>query len=187
MTGTQTAAKTAPAYAIDKAHSEVTFQVRHLLTKVRGRFSDFSGTVHLDEQEPGNASVSLTIDAASVDTNNADRDQHLRSDDFFAVATYPAITFESSRILKTSLEMYEVTGTLTIRGVAKEITLPVSYLGTANDPWGNARAGFETELTINRRDFGLLWNAGLETGGFLVGDEVRISLSIQAIAEPAAL
>jgi polyisoprenoid-binding protein YceI len=184
MTRTQTATKTAPAYAIDKAHSEVTFQVRHLLTKVRGRFSDFSGTVHLDEQEPGNASVSLTIDAASVDTNSSDRDQHLRSNDFFAVDAYPTITFDSSQIVRTGPDTYDVTGTLTIRGVAREITLPVTYLGTAKDPWGTARAGFETDLTINRKDFGLSWNATLETGGFLVGDEVRISLSVQAIAQP---
>jgi polyisoprenoid-binding protein YceI len=100
----QVRTQTTGAYAIDKAHSEVTFQVRHLLTKVRGRFSDFSGTVHLDDEEPANASVSLTIDAASIDTNNTDRDQHLRSDDFFAVATYPTITFESSRVVRTSTE-----------------------------------------------------------------------------------
>jgi len=184
MTRSQIATRTAGAYTIDKAHSEVTFQVRHLLTKVRGRFSDFSGTVHLDEEDPGNASVSLTIDAASVDTNNTDRDQHLRSDDFFAVATHQTITFESSRIVRTSTERYDVTGTLSIRGVAREVTLPVTYIGIAKDPWGNARAGFETDHTINRKDFGLLWNAALETGGFLVGDDVRISVSIQAIAEP---
>ena len=187
MTHTQIATKTARAYAIDKAHSEVTFQVRHLLTKVRGRFSDFTGTVRVDEEEPENSSVSLKIDAASIDTNNADREQHLRSDDFFAVQAYPTITFDSSRIAKTSAETYDVTGTLTIRGVAREVTLPVTYLGTAKDPWGNARAGFETELTINRKDFGLLWNAALETGGFLVGDEVHISVSIQAIAQPEGL
>ena len=137
----------------------------------------------MDEEEPAHSSVSLTIDAASVDTNTADRDQHLRSDDFFAVDTYPTITFNSSRIVRTSADAYDVTGTLTIRGVAREVTLPVTSLGTAKDPWGNARAGFETELTINRKDYGLLWNAALETGGFLVGDEVRISVSIQAIAE----
>jgi polyisoprenoid-binding protein YceI len=187
MSRTQIATKTAQAYTIDKAHSEVTFQVRHLLTKVRGRFSDFTGTVRVDEEEPGNSSVSLRIDAASVDTNNTDRDQHLRSDDFFAVDTYPTIEFDSSRIVRTSPETYEVTGTLTIRGVAREVTLPVTYLGTAKDPWGNSRAGFETELTINRKDFGLSWNAALETGGFLVGDEVRITVSIQAIAEPEFL
>jgi polyisoprenoid-binding protein YceI len=187
MTRAHIATKTAQAYTIDKAHSEVTFQVRHLLTKVRGGFSDFSGTVRVDDEEPGNSSVSLRIDAASVNTNNTDRDQHLRSDDFFAVQTYPTITFDSSRIVKTSGETYAVTGTLTIRGVAQEVTVPVTYLGTAKDPWGNARTGFETELTINRKDFGLLWNAALETGGFLVGDDVRISVSIQAIAQPEGL
>ena len=183
MTVTQTVTKTAQAYAIDKAHSEVTFQVRHLLTKVRGGFSDFAGTVRVDEEDPNNSSVSLKIDAASIDTNNGDRDQHLRSDDFFAVATYPTITFESSRVVRTGAGAFDVTGTLTIRGVAREVTLPVTSLGTAKDPWGNARAGFETELTINRKDYGLLWNAALETGGFLVGDDVRISVSVQAIAE----
>src|SRR4029453_13248040 len=125
----------------DKAHSEVTFQVRHLLTKVRGRFSDFSGSIRFDEHQPEQSSVSLTIDAATVDTNNADRDQHLRSDDFFAADTYPKITFRSSRIVRTNAaDTYDVSGTLTIRGVAKEVTLPVTYLGTASDPWGNARA-----------------------------------------------
>jgi polyisoprenoid-binding protein YceI len=183
---TRVATMTTRAYAIDKAHSEVTFQVRHLLTKVRGRFSDFTGTIQFDEKQPDHSSVSLTIDAATVDTNNADRDQHLRSDDFFAADTYPTITFTSSRVVRTGPETYDVTGTLAIRGIAREITLPVAYLGTANDPWGNARAAFETEITINRKEFGLLWNTVLETGGFLVGDDVRISLSIQAIAEPDA-
>lgn len=184
MTAIQTATMTARAYAIDKAHSEVTFQVRHLLTKVRGRFSDFTGTVRFDEDQPEHSLVSLTIDAATVDTNNADRDQHLRSEDFLAVDSYPTITFTSSRIVRTGPDSYDVTGTLTIRGIAREITLPVTYLGTAKDPWGNARAGFETDITINRKDFGLLWNAVLETGSFLVGDDVHISLSMQAIAEP---
>lgn len=187
MTRTHIATAAAQAYAIDKAHSEVTFQVRHLLTKVRGRFSEFAGTVRMDEEEPGNSSVSLTIDARSVDTSNADRDQHLRSDDFFAVDTYPTITFESSRVVRTNDDTYDVTGTLTIRGAAKQVTLPVIYVGTAKDPWGHARAGFETGITINRKDFGLSWNAALETGGFLVGDDVRISVSMQAIAEPEGL
>ena len=187
MTRTQIATTTAQAYTIDQAHSEVTFQVRNLLTKVRGRFSDFAGTVYFDQEEPANSSVSLRIDAASIDTNNTDRDRHLRSDDFFAVDTYPTIAFDSSQIIKTTDDTYEVTGTLTIRGVGREITLPISYLGTAKDPWRNARAAFETELTINRKDYGLSWNAALETGGFLVGDEVRISVSIQAIAEAPLL
>jgi len=183
MTATLDATKTAQTYAIDKVHSEVDFQVRHLLTKVRGRFLEFTGTVLFDQDHPEQSSASLTIDASSIDTGTPDRDTHLRSDDFFAVETYPALTFQSSRVVKTGDESYDVVGTLTIRGVAKEITLPVTYLGTAKDPWGNVRAGFEASITLNRKDFGLTWNAALETGGFLVGDEVRISLSIQAIAQ----
>ena len=183
MTATLVAVKTAQTYAIDKMHSEVAFQVRHLLTKVRGRFTEFAGTVVFDQEHPEQSSASLTIDASSVDTGTPDRDNHLRSDDFFAVGTYPTLTFTSSQVVKTGDATYDVVGTLTIRGVAEEITLPVTYLGTAKDPWGNVRAGFETSLTLNRKDFGLTWNQVLETGGFLVGDEVRINLSIQAIAQ----
>jgi polyisoprenoid-binding protein YceI len=171
-------------FSIDKAHSEATFQVRHLVTKVRGHFSDFSGTIQFNEQVPEESSVSFTIQAASIDTNTADRDAHLRSEDFFFVDKHPAITFVSSNISKKGSEEHAVRGTLTIRGVAKEISLPVTFLGHAKDPWGNARLGFEAETTINRKDFGLMWNAALETGGFLVGDEVKISLQIQAIAQP---
>lgn len=180
---TTTTATIARTFAIDKAHSEVLFQVRHLVTRVRGRFTDFSGAVTFDPAQPDRSSVTLSIDAASVDTAAPDRDQHLRSDDFFAVEKFPTITFTSSRVMKQSDERYDVTGTLTIRGVAKEVTLPVTYLGDAADPWGNARVGFETELTVNRKDFGLLWNAVLETGGFLVGDDVKITVSAQAIAQ----
>ena len=181
-TATTTAAAVRP-YAIDKMHSEVTFQVRHLVTKVRGRFTDFNGTITFDPARPEQSSIAFTINAASVDTATADRDQHLRSDDFFAVEKFPTITFVSSRVSKKGDEQYDVTGTLTIRGVAKEVTLPVTYLGEAKDPWGNARAGFETDITINRRDYGLVWNAALETGGFLVGDEVKVSVSAQAVAQ----
>jgi polyisoprenoid-binding protein YceI len=183
MTATLDAVKAAQTYAIDKMHSEVTFQVRHLLTKVRGRFSEFAGTVLFDQDHPEHSSASLTIDASSVDTGTPDRDTHLRSDDFFGVGTHPTLTFTSSRVVKTGDDTYDVVGTLTIRGVAREITMPVTYLGMAKDPWGNVRAGFEASITLNRKDFGLTWNAALETGGFLVGDEVRIDLSIQAIAQ----
>jgi len=182
MTTTTDTATAVRTFTIDKAHSEVLFQVRHLVTKVRGRFTDFSGTVAFDPERTDRSSIAFTINAASVDTSTADRDQHLRSDDFFAVEKFPEITFVSSRVVKKSDEHYDVTGTLTIRGVAKEVTLPVIYVGEAKDPWGNARAGFETEITINRKDFGLMWNAALETGGFLVGDDVKISVSAQAIA-----
>jgi len=186
MTATLDPTRAAQTYAIDKMHSEVTFQVRHLLTKVRGRFTDFSGTVVFDSAHPEQSFASLTVDAASIDTGTTDRDHHLRSDDFFAVDTHPTLTFQSARVVKTGDDTYDVTGTLTIRGIAKEITLPITYLGTAKDPWGNVRAGFETSITLNRKDFGLTWNAALETGGFLVGDDVRISLSIQAVAQEAS-
>jgi polyisoprenoid-binding protein YceI len=169
-------------FAIDKSHSEVLFQVRHLVTKVRGRFTEFTGNVEFDPGQPERSAISFTIDASSVDTAAPDRDQHLRSDDFFAVAQHPTISFVSSQVVGKSDERFDVTGTLTIRGVARQVTLPVTYLGEAKDPWGNVRVGFETELTINRKDYGLLWNAALETGGFLVGDEVKISISAQAVA-----
>jgi polyisoprenoid-binding protein YceI len=170
-------------FAIDKTHSEATFQVRHLVTKVRGHFTDLSGTIQFDPAHPDQSSISLTIGAASIDTGTADRDTHLKSDDFFAVDKFPTITFVSSRVVKKSDDTFDVTGTLTIRGVAKALNVPVSFLGHAKDPWGNTRAGFEGEITINRKDFGLAWNAALETGGFLVGDEVKISVSLQAIAQ----
>jgi polyisoprenoid-binding protein YceI len=173
----------ASTYKIDKAHSEAVFQVRHLVTKVRGRFTDFEGTVQVDEDKPELSSVNFTIQATSIDTAEKDRDTHLRSGDFFEVEKFPAITFRSKRVVKKSSESFDVTGDLTIRDVTKEITLPVTHLGTAKDPWGNERVGFETETTINRKDFGLKWNAALETGGFLVGDDVRAMLSIQAVKQ----
>ncbi len=135
-----------------------------------------------DPSDPSASSVSITISAASIDTGTPDRDTHLRSADFFDVDTYPTLTFVSSRIERTSDERFNVTGTLTIHGVAREVTLPVTYLGRAKDPWGNERTGFEAETTISRKDFGLTWNAVLETGGFVVGDDIRITLSVQAVA-----
>ena len=170
------------SFAIDKTHSEVGFQVRHLLTKVRGRFTDFQGTIEFDEAQPEHSSVAFTINTSSIDTGTPDRDVHLRSADFFAVDQHPAITFNSSRITQRGDDAFDVEGALIIRGTSKAVTLPVSYLGKAVDPWGNTRLGFETEITINRKDFGLNWNAALEAGGFLVGDDVKISVSLQAIA-----
>jgi len=170
-------------YKIDKAHSEVVFQIRHLVTKVRGRFDDFEGMIQLNENSPELSSVEFTIKAASIDTNEKDRDTHLRSADFFDVEKFPALTFKSKQIIKKSNESYDVIGDLTIHGVTKEIVLPVTHLGKAKDPWGMERAGFEAENTLNRKDFGLSWNAPLELGGFLVGDDVKASLSIQAVAQ----
>jgi len=170
-------------FAVDKAHSEALFQVRHLVTRVRGSFTDFDGTIAFDEARPVNSTVTFTVQAASIDTNNADRDAHLRSEDFFAVEQSPTLTFASTSIAAKSGNEYTVHGDLTIRGVTKRIALPVSFLGKATDPWGNEKIGFEAEITINRKDYGLTWNAALEAGGFLVGDEVKISVSIQAAAK----
>ena len=175
-TGTRT-------YKIDKSHSEAIFQVRHLVTKVRGRFTDFEGAIEFNEAAPEQSNVHFTINATSIDTAEADRDTHLRSADFFDIEKYPQITFVSKRIATRGSETYDVTGDLTIHGVTKEIVLPVAHLGKAKDPWGNERLGFEAETTINRKDYGLTFNVALETGGFLVGDEVKISLQVQAVGQ----
>lgn len=178
-----TTLQTARTFAVDKSHSEATFQVRHLITKVRGHFSDFEGAIAYDEASPERASVSLTIQAASIDTSEPDRDTHLRSADFFAVEEFPTVTFHSAAVMKQGGNSLRVTGDLTIHGVTKSITVPVTFLGAAKDPWGNSRIAFEGEYTINRKEFGLNWNAALEAGGFLVGDEVKIGVSIQAVAK----
>ncbi len=171
-------------FEIDKTHSEAAFQVRHLITKVRGRFADFAGLIQFDEQAPERSSVTFTIQAASIDTATPDRDAHLRSDDFFAVETHPTITFTSTAVTPRGGQQFDVAGELSLRGVTKPIVLAVTYLGAAKDPWGNERAAFEGEVTLNRKDFGLNWNAAIEAGGFLVGDEVKVSLSVQAVAQP---
>jgi len=174
---TATATRT---FQIDKTHSEAAFQVRHLISKVRGRFTDFDGAIAFDEAEPQRSTVSFTIQADSIDTGVADRDAHLRSTDFFAVDQYPTITFRSTAIAPKGNDEFLVTGDLTMRGVTRQVVIPVSYLGAAVDPWGNQKIAFEGEVSLNRKDYGLTWNAALETGGFLVGDDVKVSLSVQA-------
>jgi len=178
---TQTAvAAPARTLEIDRSHSEVAFQVRHLLSKVRGRFTDFAGTIEFDQSNPQNSRLDVAIKAASIDTAEGDRDKHLRSADFFETDKYPTLTFVSTAVTLRSGDTYDVAGNLTIHGVTRPVVLPASFLGAAQDPWGNTRFVFEAELTLNRKDFGLSWNAALETGGFLVGDEVKVFLSIQA-------
>jgi polyisoprenoid-binding protein YceI len=180
---TQTATATATAartLEIDRSHSEVAFQVRHLLSRVRGRFADFAGTIEYDNVNPHNSRVDVAIQARSIETAEPDRDKHLRSADFFDVDTYPTLTFVSTSVTARDAGLYDVAGDLTIHGVTRQAVLPASFLGSAQDPWGNTKFVFEAELTLNRKDFGLTWNAALETGGFLVGDEVKVSLSIQA-------
>jgi polyisoprenoid-binding protein YceI len=176
---TATATRT---FSIDKAHSDAAFQVRHLISKVRGRFTDFDGAIAFDEAHPERSTVEFTIQAGSIDTGTPDRDAHLRGEDFFAVDKYPTIAFRSTSIAAKGGERFDVIGDLTIRGVTRQVAIPVDFLGTATDPWGNQKIAFEGELTLNRKDFGLNWNAAIETGGFLVGDEVRVSLQIQAAA-----
>jgi polyisoprenoid-binding protein YceI len=178
-----TTTTTVRTYSVDKAHSEATFQVRYLLTKVRGRFSDFDGTIHFDEANPENSAIDFIIQATSIDTNEPDRDKHLRSEDFFAVEQFNTIAFKSKRIIKRGADTYDVVGDLTMHGVTNEITLPVAHLGAGKDPWGRDKIGFESESTLNRKDFGLAWNAALEAGGFLIGDEVKVSVSIQGVGQ----
>jgi polyisoprenoid-binding protein YceI len=179
LVGLAGAASAADTWTVDKAHSTVTFKIKHLMSKVTGSFGDFDGTITTDFANLGASGVSFTIQAASIDTANADRDKHLRSADFFDVEKFPAITFTSSKITKTGDNTFAVTGTFTMHGVAKEITLPVTFLGAAQDPWGNTKAGFEIATTLSRTDYGIVWNKALETGGFLLGDEVEVMINLQ--------
>jgi len=182
ITGLWAASADATQYTVDPAHTSVTFQVRHLFTKVTGRFDRFTGTIDFDPAQPAQAKVSGNIDAASINTNNEKRDVDLRSDRFFDVAKYPTITFTSTGVsqVDAAQQVGKMDGLLTIHGVQKPVVLDVSYLGAGKDPWGNQRAGFSGHTTINRKDFGLSWNETLETGGVLVGDEITIDLQIEA-------
>jgi polyisoprenoid-binding protein YceI len=176
----------AVTYTVDKAHSEAIFQVRHLVSKVSGEFKEFDGTIKMDAANPAASSVTFTIDAASISTDVADRDKHLRSEDFFSVEKYPQITFVSTKIEPKGGDQYAVTGQLTMRGVTKEITLPVTFLGEVKDPWGNTKAGFETAITLNRKDYGINWNKALDQGGVLVGDDVQINVNLEVLKQAAA-
>jgi polyisoprenoid-binding protein YceI len=170
-------------YTVDKAHSEASFQVRHMVSKVRGRFNDFDGTLNLDKAKPEASTVEFTIKAESINTDVPNRDKHLKTADFFDVEKYPTITFKSSKIVPKGKDQYDVTGTFTLHGVSKEITLSVTFLGfaTAKGRDGSTeKAGFETSTTINRKDYGIVWNSPLESGGVLLGDEVTITINIEA-------
>lgn len=171
-------------WVIDASHSIITFSVRHMMiSKVRGRFSRFDGTVNFDEQNPANSSVQVTIDATSIDTRDERRDGHLMSPDFLDVANYPTITFTSKRIEVIDDSHGRIIGDLTIRGVTREVTLEVEYNGQSKSPWGTISAGFSASTKINRKDWGLTWNVALETGGVLVGDEVTIEIEIEIVKQ----
>jgi polyisoprenoid-binding protein YceI len=169
-------------WAIDAAHSEAGFAVKHLMiSTVKGRFGTISGQVVLDEANPEASTVEATIDATTIDTRSEQRDAHLRSPDFFDVETYPTITFRSTKVDARGNGEFRVTGDLTIRDVTKQVALEVEETGRATDPWGGERIGFTAITKLDRADFGLTWNAALEAGGVMVGNEVKITLEIQAV------
>ncbi len=171
-------------WSIDPAHSHVGFGIKHLMiSTVRGQFTDVKGTVAVDERDPTSAKIDITIATQSVTTGDEKRDGHLRSPDFFDVERFPTITFRSKRVEGRSGNSFRVLGDLTIRDVTREVVLDVELLGRAKDPWGNDRAAFEASTKINRGDYGLTWNAALEAGGVLVGDEVKISIESELLRQ----
>jgi polyisoprenoid-binding protein YceI len=169
-------------YTLDPAHTRIGFVARHaMVTKVRGSFDEFAGTAVLDGANPANSRVEVTIEAASIDTRNAQRDEHLRGNDFLAMQEYPKITFASTGVRQAGETTFEVTGDLTIKGVTNSVTIPFEFEGAAKDPFGNERVGLEGSVTINRKDYGVTWNAALEGGGVLVSDKVTLEFEVSAI------
>jgi polyisoprenoid-binding protein YceI len=183
------AASAAPlTFEIDKVHSQVGFSIRHFFSKVPGQFKDFSGTIVMDPNAPAASSVEVTIQAASISTDNDARDKHLRSPDFFAADSFPTLTFKSTKVAPTGKDKVQVTGDLTMRGVTKSVVLDVEFLGmgevgVGGQSWGT-KAGFEATTTVNRHDFGINWNKTLDAGGVMIGENVAISLHIEASLKP---
>ena len=168
-------------WTLDPAHSEVQFKVKHLvITTITGAFTEFNGTV-VTGDDFENAIIRFEASVHSISTNNEQRDTHLKSADFFEVEKYPKFFFESGSFTKKGVDNYELKGNLTIKGITKPITLTAEYGGTMTDPWGNVKVGFEMEGRINRKDFGLTWNATTEAGGILVGEEVKLHANIQLL------
>jgi polyisoprenoid-binding protein YceI len=168
-------------YTLDVSHSRLGFSARHaMVTTVRGAFKDFEGTAHIDTADPAASKVELTIKADSIDTGVADRDAHLRSADFFEIEQHPEITFTSTDVQRDG-DDWTITGDLTIKGNTLPITVEFESTGSARDPFGNLRIGFEGRTTLSRKDWGLTWNAALETGGFLVSDKIKLEFDISAI------
>ena len=180
---------TKTTWQIDAAHTGVELAVKHMMfTTVRGRFKDVKGPIDVDEQNPANTTVNVEIAASSLDTGVADRDGHLRSADFLDVENHPALSFRSKRVegaFANEGDRFSITGDLTIRGVTKEVTLEGTYEGTGKDPWGGTRIGARATAKIDRRDWGLVWNQALETGGILVANDVRIEIEVQAVKAEA--
>ena len=171
-------------YAIDPTHSRIGFVARHaMVSKVRGSFNEFEGSASINGEDPSRSSVSLTIQAKSIDTRNEDRDAHIRSNDFFSMDEFPEITFASTSIVAREDDIYTVTGDLTMRGVSRAISFDLEHTGSAIDPWGNLRVGFDGSVVVNRKDWGINWNAGLEAGGVLVGEKVTLEFEIAAVKQ----
>jgi polyisoprenoid-binding protein YceI len=181
-TTVKTSSKT--KWVLDPAHSEIVFKVRHMMiANVKGEFRKFEGSIVTDGTDFTKTSIDVTIDAGSIFTNEDKRDAHLQSADFFDAQNFPTITFKSTSIKKVSDDEYKLTGDLTMKGVTHEVELDVEYGGVNKDPWGNEKAGFSVSGKINRKDFGLNWNAALETGGVLVSDEVKVSAEVQFVKQ----
>lgn len=169
-------------YTLDPAHSRIGFVARHaMVTKVRGSFNEFEGSGHFDADDLGKSHLTLTIEAPSIDTRNADRDAHLRSNDFFDMERYPEITYVSTGVEKLDDEHYRVTGDLSIKGVTRPVTVDFEFTGAVVDPFGNERIGFEGSATINRKDWGVNWNAVLEAGGVMVSEKIVLEFDVSAI------
>ena len=177
---------TTSQWNIDPVHSGINFSIRHMVvSRVRGRFAKYAGTIALDEGDVTRSAVEMTIDASSIDTGTPQRDAHLGSPDFFDVEKFPELRFRSKRIEKVGDDAYRVIGELTIRDVTREVSLDVEYGGRAKDPWGNERIGFVAKTALDRKDFGLGWNQLLEAGGVLLGDRVDVELEVQAVKAAA--
>jgi polyisoprenoid-binding protein YceI len=186
MSVTTPAAIDTGTYTIDPSHSRIGFVARHaMVTKVRGSFNEFHGSGRFDADNPANSQLQLTINAASIDTRNADRDAHLRSNDFFDMENHPEITFQSTAVESLGDDRFQVTGDLTIKGVTKPVTVDFEYSGAAVDPFGNHRIGLEGATTVNRKDWGVNWNAALEAGGLLVSEKVTLEFEVSAIRDNA--
>jgi len=171
---------TAATYTINKPHTMATFKIRHWVSNVEGRFDGIDGAIRYDPKDPAASSVDMTVDAKSVNTNNQSRDNDLRSDHFFDTERCPTLTFKSTKVVAKDASHLDVTGDLTMRCVTKQVTVPVEFLGTQKMKEGAEKAGFETAFTVNRKDYGIVWNQVLDNGAVMLGDDVKITISVEA-------